>query len=92
MRVEIGCKAATRPRPASRALPTAGASSSTPNKVYFGVGNVGDERIAECITQQRAQDATLEAYRPGEFTRARRGQHVEMPQGIVAPPLAPEED
>lgn len=52
----------------------------------------GDERIAECITQQRAQDATLEAYRPGEFSRARRGQHVEMPQGVVAPPLAPEED
>ncbi len=52
----------------------------------------GDERIAECITQQRAQDATLEAYRPGEFTRARRGQYSDLTPGIAAPPLAPAED
>ncbi|MGE0787557.1 MAG: tetratricopeptide repeat protein [Sandaracinaceae bacterium] len=52
----------------------------------------GDERIAECITQQRANDATLEAYRPGEFSRARRGQHEDMTPGIAAPPLASGED
>lgn len=51
----------------------------------------GEERIAECITQQQAQDATLGAYQPGEFARARRGQHTEMPTGVSAPPLASED-
>lgn len=52
----------------------------------------GDERIAECIAEQQAQDATLGAYQPGEFVRARRGQHLEMTPGLSAPPLAREEN
>jgi len=52
----------------------------------------GDERIAECIAQQRQSDATLAAYQPGEFSRARRGQHLEITPGVAAPPLAPLED
>ncbi|MCB9591662.1 MAG: tetratricopeptide repeat protein [Sandaracinaceae bacterium] len=51
----------------------------------------GEERIAECITQQQAQDSTLGAYQPGEFARARRGQHTEVPTGVSAPPLASED-
>ncbi|MBX3272821.1 MAG: tetratricopeptide repeat protein [Sandaracinaceae bacterium] len=51
----------------------------------------GEERIAECITQQQAQDATLGAYQPGEFARARRGQHTEVPAGVSAPPFASED-
>ena len=52
----------------------------------------GDERIAECITEARGRDPTLAAYTPGEFTRARRGQYVEVPVGVAPPPLAREDD
>ena len=51
----------------------------------------GDERIAECIAAQQAQDASFTAYTPGEFQRARRGQTLPMEPGRASPELAPED-
>lgn len=51
----------------------------------------GDERIAECIAQAAAQDATFAAYQPGEFTRAPRGQNQDLRPGVSAPSLAGDE-
>lgn len=47
----------------------------------------GDERIAECIAQAQAQDASFSAYQPGEFARAPRGQNMSIPADVTPPPL-----
>lgn len=49
--------------------------------------NYGEERIGECITQARAQDAALEAYSPSEFQRARPGRTLSIDGGQAAPSL-----
>ena len=48
----------------------------------------GDERIAECIAQAQAQDASFGAYQAGEFQRARPGQTLPMESGLASPGLA----
>ncbi len=50
----------------------------------------GDERIAECIAEEQARDASFQAYTPGEFTRAPRGQNMSMAPDVGAPALATE--
>ncbi|MEO0323139.1 MAG: tetratricopeptide repeat protein [Myxococcota bacterium] len=50
----------------------------------------GDERIAECIAEEQARDASFQAYSPGEFTRAPRGQNMSMAPDVGAPALATE--
>jgi tetratricopeptide (TPR) repeat protein len=47
----------------------------------------GEERIAECIEQVRARDATMPPYQPGEFARAARGRHLQVVPGTAPPPL-----
>ncbi|MCB9612587.1 MAG: tetratricopeptide repeat protein [Sandaracinus sp.] len=48
----------------------------------------GDERIAECIAARQAQDASFQAYNPGEFARAPRGQTLDIEADITPPALA----
>lgn len=48
----------------------------------------GDERIAECIAARQAQDASFQAYQPGEFARAPRGQTLDIPADVTPPALA----
>jgi hypothetical protein len=53
----------------------------------------GEERIAECIEVVRTgdephgipADPTFEAYTPGEFERARRGETLPMEPGRASP-------
>lgn len=47
----------------------------------------GDERIAECLAQAKAQDATFGAYEAGEFSRAPRGQTLPLPSGTAPPAM-----
>ncbi len=47
----------------------------------------GDERIAECIAEAQARDNTFQAYQPGEFSRAPRGQIMSIEPGITPPAL-----
>lgn len=50
----------------------------------------GDERIAECIAEAQARDATFQAYVPGEFARAPRGKALPIPADIAPPALSKE--
>ena len=47
----------------------------------------GDERIAECIAEAQAQDSSFQAYTPGEFARAPRGQTMQIEAGVAPPTL-----
>jgi tetratricopeptide (TPR) repeat protein len=52
----------------------------------------GDERIAECIAEAQARDATFQGYVPGEFARAPRGRPLEIRPGIAPPAITQEND
>ena len=47
----------------------------------------GDERIAECIAEAQARDATFQGYTPGEFDRSPRGRPLEIRPDISPPPI-----
>jgi tetratricopeptide (TPR) repeat protein len=51
----------------------------------------GDERIAECIAEAQARDATFQGYTPGEFARSPRGKPLEIRPGVAPPEIAKEE-
>lgn len=88
----IECYAVVRYALAARAARAGNLDTEHSREAIDRLQAYGDERIAECIAEQQAQDATLGAYQPGEFVRARRGQHLEMTPGLSAPPLAREEN
>lgn len=50
----------------------------------------GDERIAECIAEAQARDATFQGYTPGEFARSPRGKPLEIRPGIAPPAITKE--
>ena len=50
----------------------------------------GDERIAECIAEAQAADATFQGYSPGEFARSPRGKPLEIRPGIAPPAISKE--
>ena len=50
----------------------------------------GDERIAECIAEAQARDATFQGYTPGEFARSPRGKPLEIRPGIAPPAISKE--
>ena len=52
----------------------------------------GDERIAECIAEARARDATFQGYVPGEFARSPRGKPLEIRPGIAPPAITQENE
>jgi len=52
----------------------------------------GDERIAECIAEARARDATFQGYAPGEFARSPRGKPLEIRPGIAPPAISKESE
>jgi len=47
----------------------------------------GDERIAECIAEAQARDATFQGYTPGEFARSPRGKPMEIRPGVAPPAI-----
>lgn len=52
----------------------------------------GDERIAECIADAQARDATFQGYAPGEFARSPRGRPLEIRPGIAPPAITEESE
>jgi hypothetical protein len=50
----------------------------------------GDERIAECIAEAQARDATFQGYTPGEFARSPRGKPLEIRPGVAPPAITKE--
>ena len=88
----IECYAVVRYSLAARAAVRGNIDNEYSREAIDRLQAYGEERIAECIEQQRGQDASLAAYQPNEFRRARRGQHIDIDSGVTAPPLAREDE
>lgn len=88
----IECFAVVRYALAARAAQAGNIDSQYSREAIDRLQAYGSERIAECIAEAAASDPTLQAYREGEFTRARRGMHLDVSPGVSAPPLAREDD
>ncbi|MDH5674620.1 MAG: tetratricopeptide repeat protein [Myxococcales bacterium] len=84
----IECLAVARYALASRAARVGNIDDEYTREASDRINAYGDERIAECVAQAAAQDSTFQAYQPGEFSRAPRGQTLELEAGIAPPPLS----
>jgi tetratricopeptide (TPR) repeat protein len=84
----VECFAIARYALAARAARVGAIDNEHTRTAVARLQSYGDERIAECIAQAQAQDASFGAYTPGEFQRARPGQTLPMTPGVAAPPLA----
>ncbi|MET0287623.1 MAG: tetratricopeptide repeat protein [Polyangiales bacterium] len=83
----IECLAVVRYALAARAAKIAAIDNEYTQQAVSRLGAYGDERIGQCIAERQAQDASLQAYSPGEFTRAPRGATLPMPSGMQPPSL-----
>jgi hypothetical protein len=84
----VECLAVVRYALAARAAHASTLDTPATRQAIDRLQAYGDDRIAQCITEQQARDSTFQAYQPGEFTRARAGQTASMPDDLGAPPLA----
>lgn len=85
----IECLAVARYALAARAARAGSLDTDHTRQAIDRLQAYGDERISECIAQAAQQDASFAPYKPGEFARAPRGQHKQVPAGMSAPALAP---
>lgn len=86
----VECLAVIRYALAARAARAGSLDTEYTRQAIDRLQAYGDDRIAQCIEQARATDASFQAYSPGEFTRARAGRtESTMPDDIGPPPLAP---
>jgi len=83
----IECLAVARYALAARAARAGTIDNEQTREAFDRINAYGDERIAECIAQAAAQDATFQAYKPGEFTRAPRGRNLPVAREITPPAL-----
>ncbi|MFO0693292.1 MAG: tetratricopeptide repeat protein [Polyangiales bacterium] len=88
----IECLAVVRYSLAARAARAGSLDDEYTRTAIDRLQTYGDERIAECIAQAQAQDATFQAYQPGEFSRAPHGQDQNVTPGVGAPSLATESE
>ena len=84
----IECLAVARYALASRAARAGSLDNEWTQSAIDRLQAYGDERIAECVAQAQAADSTFQAYQPGEFARAPRGQHLQIEADITPPALA----
>lgn len=85
----IECLAVVRYALAARAAKAGSLDNAFTQQAVDRLQAYGDERIGECISEAAAKDKSFGAYVPGEFSRALRGQNLELPKGIASPPLPP---
>jgi hypothetical protein len=83
----IECLAVYRYALAARAAKVGAIDNEYTQQAISRLGAYGEERIAECIAEQAAKDNSVQAYQPGEFTRAPRGAVLPMPSGVSPPSL-----
>ncbi len=83
----IECLAVYRYALAARAARVGAIDNEYTQQAISRLGAYGEERIAECIAEQAAKDSSVQAYQPGEFTRAPRGAVLPMPSGVSPPSL-----
>jgi TolA-binding protein len=83
----IECLAVARYALASRAGRAGNIDDQYTRDANDRINAYGDERIAECVAQAAATDPTFAAYQPGEFTRAPRGQDLDIAPSVAPPPV-----
>ena len=83
----IECLAVARYALAARAARAGSLDTEYTRTAIDRLQAYGDERIAECVAQAQAQDASFAAYSAGEFARAPRGQTMTIEADITPPPL-----
>lgn len=83
----IECLAVARYALASRAGRVGNLDNDYTREANDRINAYGDERIAECVAQAAATDASFTAYQPGEFSRAPRGLTLDIPAGVAPPPV-----
>jgi hypothetical protein len=83
----IECLAVARYALASRAGRVGNLDNDYTREANDRINAYGDERIAECVAQAAATDASFTAYQPGEFSRAPRGLTLDIPPGVAPPPV-----
>ncbi|HKU38261.1 MAG TPA: tetratricopeptide repeat protein [Polyangiales bacterium] len=83
----IECLAVARYALASRAGRAGNIDDQYTREANDRINAYGDERIAECIAQAAASDASFAAYQQGEFSRAPRGQNLDIPASVAPPPV-----
>lgn len=81
------CLAVVRYALASRVARAASFDNENTRLAIDRLQAYGDERIASCIADHRQNDPTFESYRDGEFTRAPRGQLLDLSEDTMSPPL-----
>ena len=84
----IECLAVARYALGARAARAGSIDNEYTREAFDRINAYGDERIAECIAQVAATDSTFQAYQPGEFKRATRGQNLDMRPRVSPPPMA----
>jgi hypothetical protein len=84
----IECLAVARYALAARAARAGSIDDAHTREAFDRINAYGDERIAECVAQAAAADATFQAYSPGEFSRAPRGQNVPLPTSVAPASLS----
>jgi cellulose synthase operon protein C len=84
----IECFAVVRYALAARAAKVGSIDNEYTQQAITRLSAYGDERIGQCIAEQQAKDASLQAYQPGEFSRAPRGAVLPMPAGVSPPSLS----
>ncbi len=85
----VECLAVVRYALAARAARAGSLDTEFTRQAIDRLQAYGDDRIAQCIQDQRTHDSTFAAYTPGEFTRARPGRTEGIADDIGPPPLAP---
>ncbi len=86
----IECFAVYRYALAARAAKVGSIDNEYTQQAITRLGAYGEERIAECIAEQKATDSSVQEYQPGEFARAPRGATLPMPVGVSPPSLSTE--
>lgn len=84
----IECLAVARYALGARAARAGNIDNEYTREAFDRINAYGDERIAECIAQAAAQDATFAAYQAGEFKRAARGMNLDVRPRVAPPPLS----
>ena len=84
----LECRAIGRYALAARAAIAGSLDNEYTQQAVDRLQAYGEERVAECVTEAAAQDAAVAPYRPGEFSRAPRGQNLGLRPDIAPPPLA----
>lgn len=87
----VECFSIVRFALAARAARAGNIDNELTRQAITSLASYGDERIAECIAQQQATDPTFQAYQPNEFSRAPRGQNIDIRPGVTPPSLSRDE-